>query len=283
MRIDAHHHVWDLSVRDQPWTAELPRLRRSFGLADLRPDLEAARIDRTVLVQTVPVAEETPEFLALAAGEGADVVAGVVGWVELDAPDVAERLAQLQAATGGDRLVGIRHLVQSEPDPRWLARADVRNGVAAVGAAGLVYDLLVRPTQLPAAVEIVHALPEVRFVLDHVAKPPIASGELEPWRTGLRRLAAAPNVAVKLSGMVTEADAERWTVADLRPYADVVLDAFGPARTMFGSDWPVCLLAADYAAVVAAAEELTGELSATERAAIFGATAATWYQLPGDD
>ena len=283
MRIDAHHHVWDLSVRDQPWTAELPRLRRSFGLADLRPDLEAARIDRTVLVQTVPVAEETPEFLALAAGEGADVIAGVVGWVELDAPDVAERLAQLQAATGGDRLVGIRHLVQSEPDPRWLARADVRNGVAAVGAAGLVYDLLVRPTQLAAAVEIVHALPEVRFVLDHVAKPPIASGELEPWRTGLRRLAAAPNVAVKLSGMVTEADAERWTVADLRPYADVVLDAFGPARTMFGSDWPVCLLAADYAAVVAAAEELTGELSATERAAIFGGTAATWYQLPGDD
>ena len=283
MRIDAHHHVWDLAVRDQPWTADLPPLRRSFALADLRPDLEEARIERTVLVQTVPVAEETPEFLALAAGDGADVVAGVVGWVELGAPDVAERLAQLQAATGGARLVGIRHLVQSEPDPRWLARADVRNGVAAVGAAGLAYDVLVRPVQLPAAVETVLALPEVRFVLDHVAKPPIATGELEPWRTDLRRLAAAPNVAVKLSGMVTEADAERWTVADLRPYADVVLDAFGPERTMFGSDWPVCLLAADYATVVAAAEELTADLTATERAAVFGGTAAEWYRLPDGD
>jgi len=283
MRIDAHHHVWDLAVRDQPWTADLPPLRRSFALADLRPDLEEARIERTVLVQTVPVAEETPEFLALAAGPGADVVAGVVGWVELTAPDVAERLTHLQAATGGDRLVGVRHLVQSEPDPRWLARPDVRRGVAAVGAAGLAYDVLVRPAQLPAAVEIVLALPEVRFVLDHVAKPPIATGELEPWRTDLRRLAAAPNVAVKLSGMVTEADAERWTVADLRPYADVVLDAFGPERTMFGSDWPVCLLAADYATVVAAAEELTADLTATERAAVFGGTAAEWYRLPDGD
>jgi len=280
MRIDAHHHVWDLGVRDQPWTAGLPTLRRSFGLAELRPDLAARGIDRTVLVQTLAVAEETPEFLALAAGEGADVVAGVVGWVELTARDVADRLARLREGPGGERLVGIRHLVPSEPDPRWFARPDVQRGVAAVGAAGLAYDVLVRPAQLPAAFETVHTQPDVRFVLDHVAKPPIATGELEPWRSDLRRLAAAPNVAVKLSGMVTEADVERWTVADLRPYADVVLDAFGPERTMFGSDWPVCLLAADYGTVMAAAEELTSHLTEPERAAVFGGTVAAWYQLP---
>ena len=280
MRIDAHHHLWDLAVRDQPWTAGLPLLRRSFTLTDLRPELAAAGIDRTVLVQTVPVAEETPEFLALAAGEGKDVIAGVVGWVDLTAPDVADRLAALRAGPGGDALVSIRHLVQSEPDPEWLGRPDVRRGLAAVEAAGLAYDLLVRHHQLPAAIEAVAALPELRFVLDHIAKPPIAAGELEPWRSDLRRLAAAPNVAVKLSGMVTEADVELWSVADLRPYSDVVLDAFGPQRTMFGSDWPVCLLAAGYVSVVVAAESLTSELSAAERDAVFGGTAANWYLLP---
>src|SRR3954465_5040021 len=143
MRIDAHHHLWDLAVRDQEWTAGLPVLRRSFGLDDLRPELAAAGVDRTVLVQTVPVAEETPEFLALAAGAGADVVAGVVGWVDLTAEDVAERLAGAQDAPGGARLVGIRRLVQTEPDPRWLTRPDVQRGLAAVGAAGLAYDVLV--------------------------------------------------------------------------------------------------------------------------------------------
>ena len=281
MRIDAHHHVWDLAVRDQEWTAELPLLHRTYLLAELRPDLLAAGIDRTVLVQTIAVAEETTEFLELAAGEGADVVAGVVGWVDLTAPDVADRLAALCEGPGGDRLVGIRHLLHSEPDPSWLNRPDVRRGLAAVGAAGLAYDLLMRPVHLPAAIDTVRALPDVRFALDHVAKPPIASGELEPWRSGVRRLADAPNVAVKLSGMVTEADPERWTVADLRPYADVVLEAFGPARTMFGSDWPVCLLAADYASVVAAAEQLTSALTPAERVAIFGETATAWYRLPG--
>ena len=279
MRIDAHHHVWDLAVRDQDWTAGLPVLHRTYDLDELRPELAAAEVDRTVLVQTVAVAEETPEFLALAGGRGADVVAGVVGWVDLTAAGVADRLAELRAGPGGQRLVAIRHLVQSEPDPRWLCRPDVRRGFDALAAAGLAYDLLVHPSQLPAAVETVQALPGLRFVLDHIAKPPIASGELEPWRTDVRRLAAAPNVAVKLSGMITEADPQQWTVADLRPYAEVVLDAFGADRTMFGSDWPVCLLAGTYAQVVAAATELVDQLSAGERDAVFGGTAAAWYRL----
>lgn len=277
MRIDAHHHVWDLGVRDQPWTAGLPPLRRSFDLDELRPALDAHAIDATVLVQTITVPEETPELLALAAAD--PVVAGVVGWVELTAPDVAERIAELRALPGGQRLVGLRHQVQDEPNAQWLCRADVRRGLAAVAGAGLAYDLLVRPHQLPAAIDAVRALPRLRFVLDHAGKPGIARGMYEPWRTDIRALAALPNAAVKLSGLVTEADHHAWTVEQLRPYADVLLDAFGPARVMFGSDWPVCLLAATYGQVIAAAAELAGGLSSAEQAQVFGGTAATWYRL----
>jgi L-fuconolactonase len=278
-RIDAHHHVWDLAVRDQPWMVgdALAPLRRSFGYADLAGALAEHGIDGTVVVQTVGAPEETPELLALAAGPTA--VAGVVGWVDLTAPDVGNRLAALRAAPGGERLVGIRHQVQDEPDPEWLCRADVRRGLRAVAAAGLPYDLLTLPGQLPAAEATARALPEARFVVDHLSKPPIAAGALEPWATRIRALAAHPNVSCKLSGMVTEADWSAWTVDGLRRYADVVLDAFGPARVMFGSDWPVCTLAATYAEVVAAAQALTAQLSEDERAAVFGGTAAAVYGL----
>lgn len=278
MRIDAHQHVWDLAVRDQPWTADLPVLRRSFGLDDLRPALDAHGIDATVVVQTVCVPGETPELLALAARDGR--VAGVVGWVDLTASDVADHLAALRGGPGGEALVGVRHQVQEEPDPRWLCRADVRRGLEAVAAAGLAYDLVVVPAQLDAVAETVRAVPALRFVLDHAGKPPVASGALEPWAGAVRTVAAAPNVAVKLSGLVTEADHERWTVDDLRPFADVVLDAFGPARTMFGSDWPVCLLAGGYDAVWEAASALTDRLAPGERDDVLGGTAARWYRLP---
>ncbi len=278
MRIDAHHHVWDLSVRDQPWTADLPGLHRSFDLAELRPSVLAHGVDATVVVQTITVADETPELLALAARE--PLVAGVVGWVDLTAPDVADRLAALRSRPGGHRLVGIRHQVQGEPDPRWLCRDDVRRGLAAVAAAGLAYDLLVVPPQLPAAIETVAALPELTFVLDHAGKPAIASGGgLASWRSDIRALAALPNVAVKLSGLITEADHATWTVDQLRPYARTLLDAFGADRVMFGSDWPVCLLAGSYDDVIAAAEVLTGGLDAREQAAVFGRTAARWYRI----
>jgi L-fuconolactonase len=276
-RVDAHHHVWDLAVRDQPWTADLPPLRRTFGLDTLQPELAANGIDGTVLVQTVTVAEETPEMLALAAAH--PTVLGVVGWVDLTAPDVATNLAALRDRPGGDRLVGIRHQVQEEPDPRWLCRPDVRRGLAAVSDAGLGYDLLVKPPQLPAAVETVAALPSLRFVLDHAGKPRIRDRELEPWHTEIRELARNDNVTAKLSGLVTEADQAAWRIDDLRPYTDALLDAFGPERVMFGSDWPVCLLAASYGAVVDAAEQLTAQLSAAERDAVFGATAMRSYRL----
>lgn len=267
-RVDAHHHLWDLSVRDQPWISD-DRLRRSFTAADLAA---VAHVDATVVVQTVTVAGETPELLAI----DDPLIAGVVGWVDLTAPDVGEQLAALRS----DRLVGIRHQVQSEPDPRWLCRPEVRAGLDAVSRERLVYDLLTIPEQLPAAIETVRALPDLQFVVDHLSKPPIASGEIEPWASRIRELAAHANVACKLSGMVTEADWAAWTVDDLRPYADTVLDAFGPDRVMFGSDWPVCLLAASYAAVTDAAEALTVGLSGAEREQIFGGTARRVYTLP---
>jgi len=187
---------------------------------------------------------------------------------------VADALAGLER----EWLVGIRHQVQGEPDPRWLCRADVRAGLRAVADAGLVYDLLTLPPQLPAAIETVRALDDLVFVVDHLSKPPIASGELEPWATHMRTLAAHENVVCKLSGLVTEADWGTWTVDDLRPYADIVLEAFGPDRVMFGSDWPVCTLAASYAEVVAAAEALVGP---SEREQIFGETARRTYTLTG--
>ena len=265
MRIDAHHHVWELNRRPQEWLDEpgMEAIRRDFTLRDF----PGTGIDRTILVQVLADAAETGEFLAAAAAS--DLVAGVVGWMDLTC-------GALPGSPGP--LVGIRHLVQGEPDPDWLNRPDVRRGLRAVADAGLAYDLLTLPHQLPAAIETVRALPDLTFVLDHLAKPPIASGELEPWATDLRRLAAEPNAYCKLSGLVTEAGAG-WTVADLRPYADVALEAFGPARMMFGSDWPVCLLAAAYAEVVAAAEELTAGLTPAERSDIFGGTAVRAYRL----
>lgn len=278
--IDAHHHLWDLDVRDQDWITgpAMAPLRRNFGLADLRPEAEAAQVTATVLVQTVTVPEETPELLALAAAD--DLVGAVVGWVDLTAASVADDLAALLARPDGGWLRGVRHQVQGEPDPDWLTRPDVLRGLRAVAAAGLVYELLTLPHQLPAAEQAVAAVPELAFVLDHCSKPPIAAGELHPWADDVVKLAAHPNVTCKLSGLVTEADWTGWTIGDLAPYADVVLAAFGPERVMFGSDWPVCLLAAPYSRWLAAARELTGRLTPAERDAVFTRTASRVYRIP---
>ncbi|MGW2385867.1 amidohydrolase family protein [Streptomyces sp. NPDC001658] len=274
MTVDAHHHVWDLSVRDQDWIGPDSPIRRDFTVADLAPEARAAGVDRTVLVQTITVPEETPEFLALAAAHA--LIAGVVGWTDLTRPDIADELARLRELPGGRYLKGIRHQVQGEPDPDWLLRPDVRRGLAAVAEAGLVYDLVVLPHQLRACAKAAAALPQLTFVLDHLGKPPIASGALEPWAADVRALAAHPNTVCKLSGMVTEADPASWTVDDLRPYADAVLDAFGPARLMFGSDWPVCTLAAGYGEVLDAARQL---VPAREHRQVFEDTAVRVYDL----
>ncbi|MEV0204741.1 amidohydrolase family protein [Streptomyces sp. NPDC050788] len=277
MTVDAHHHVWDLSVRDQDWIDEGSPLRRDFAVTDLAPEARAAGVDRTVLVQTVTVAEETPEFLQLAAAH--ELIAGVVGWTDLTRPDVADELARLRELPGGQYLKGIRHQVQGEPDPGWLLRPDVLRGLAAVAEAGLVYDLIVLAHQLPACAKAAAALPQLTFILDHLGKPPIASGAREPWASDLRALAALPNTSAKLSGLVTEADPASWSVDDLRPYAETALEAFGPDRLMFGSDWPVCTDRATYGEVLSAARELTAGLSPAEHTLLFETTATRVYDL----
>jgi L-fuconolactonase len=276
--IDAHHHVWDLSVRDQDWITgpEMAPINRTFTLDDLRPSAMAAGVDATVLVQTVTVAGETPEMLALAAAD--PLVAGVVGWTDLTSPSVAAELARLAGEPGGGYLVGIRHQVQSEPDPGWLRRPDVIRGLRAVAAAGLCYDLVVLPHQIPAASHAAAAVPELTLVLDHAGKPGIGTGELAAWAAAVRDLAALPNTTCKLSGLVTQAPPGAGS-AGFAPVADVVLSAFGAGRVMFGSDWPVCLLASDYDGVMALARSLVAGLSEAERAAVFGATAERVYRM----
>jgi L-fuconolactonase len=277
--VDAHHHLWDLDVRDQDWItgAALVPLRRNFLLGEYRPLAGANGVTASVVVQTVTVPGETPELLALAASS--DLIAGVVGWTDLTAPDIADHIAALTERPDGGRLVGLRHQVQSEPDPDWLTRPDVLRGLTAVARAGLVYDLVITAGQLGASARAAAAVPDLIFVLDHLGKPPIAAGRTEPWTRDLRGLAALPNTSAKLSGLVTEADWRRWQVADLRPYAEVALDAFGPARMMFGSDWPVCTLAASYPDVLAAARDLSAGLSPAEREAVFAGTATSVYGL----
>ncbi len=265
--IDAHVHLWDGPL---DWmTGETAVLRRPFGLDELRPSLAAHSVDGVVLVQTHSSLAETKRFLALADAD--DLVAGVVGWVDLTARDVASALAELRESP---HLVGIRHQAHDEPDPAWLLRDDVLRGLAAVRDAGLAYDLLVRPRELPAALEVARRLPGLRLVIDHAAKPPVASGELEPWRTLMAPFAGLEHVSCKVSGLVTEADRERWTPDDLVPYVTHLVEWFGRERLLFGSDWPVCLLAASYDEVVAACEQTLGDL------ALLTATATQVYRLP---
>jgi L-fucono-1,5-lactonase len=276
--VDAHHHFWDPATADYPWlTDELAVIRRRFTPDDLAPELAQAGIHATVLVQTRSSVEETAAFLALAAAT--PFIRGVVGWVDLTDPAVGAALDALRAGPGGERLVGIRHQAHDERDAAWLVREDVIGGIRAVGAAGLAYDLLVRPRELPAALQLARDLPKVRFVIDHLAKPPIATGELEPWRTRMRPFAELDNVACKLSGLVTEATWSTWTTADLQPFVDAAIGVFGPDRLLFGSDWPVCLLAASYDQVVDAALTTLSSLDVTEQAAVMGGNASRIYGL----
>jgi L-fuconolactonase len=278
--VDAHHHVWDPATRRHAWLDGFPALNRAFGLDGFERASEPEGVTASVLVQVLASTEETEEFLALAAGPGP--VAGVVGWTDLASPAVADEIARLRELPGGDMLAGIRHLVQDEPDPGWLRRPEVRRGIRAAGAAGLAYDLLVRPHQLPAALAVTGELADVRFVLDHGAKPPIAPGTMEPWASQIGELAARPNVSCKLSGLVTEAG-PAWRPAQVVPYIDRLADAFGPGRLMFGSDWPVCTLAASYTEVAALARDaLAARLGPAELDAVFRANAISTYRLDGE-
>jgi len=278
LSVDAHDHFWDPSTRDYPWmTEELDAIRQRFGPEDLAPLVERAGIERTILVQTTSSLDETREFLATASAT--PFIGGVVGWVDLTDAAIGETIAELTTGEGGSQLVGIRHQVHDEPDPAWLLRPDVNRGIAAVGAAGLVYDLLVRPRELPAALAMVRAHPDVAFVIDHLAKPSIRLGELEPWLGLLCPFGELEHVACKVSGLVTEADWQGWRLADLQPFVDAAIEIFGPDRLMFGSDWPVCLLAATYVGVLEAARSTTASLSPGERDQLFGETARHVYGL----
>ncbi|WP_243791330.1 amidohydrolase [Saccharopolyspora gloriosae] len=278
MTVDAHHHLWDIDVRDQPWITgpEMEPLRRDFRPTDLAQAVRGTSVDTTVLVQTVADPEETPEMLVLA--DSVNCIGAVVGWVDLTARGVREQLGALLSHPAGRWLKGIRHPVEFEADPEWLSRPDVLRGLAAVEDAGLVFDLLVRPEQLPAAIKAVGEFPQLTFVLDHCGKPPVG-GDLRRWESLVRRLAEHPNVLCKLSGLVTEAAERPPDAATLRPCVEMVLDAFGPSRLMFGSDWPVCELAAPYREVLRLASELVGGLSQRERMAIFDGTARQAYEL----
>jgi L-fuconolactonase len=286
--IDAHQHFWDLTEHAQPWLASHPALApllRNFTLADLAPLAAAGGITATVVVQTVAEPWETPELLTLAAGPG--LVAGVAGWADLTAPDIADVLARLRELPGGDRLAGIRHPVLAEPDPGWLARPDVLRGLAALAAAGLAYDVVGEPRHLPAAVTAARQVPGLRFVLDHLGNPGMAPGTSpeadEPWASAVTDFAALPNTTAKLSGILgvpPPPGAAPGSLAHLRPYYDFGLHAFGPNRLMFGSDWPPCTLDASYSQVIATARALTSDLSRTEQDAIFRGTARRTYRLP---
>jgi L-fuconolactonase len=287
--VDAHHHVWDIAARPQPFldsAAVLAPLRRSFLLPELIPQAAAAGVAATVVVQTVSEPGETPELLSLAAS--GQLVAGVVGWTDLAAPAVADCLHELAALPGGQHLAGIRHPLLTEPDPGWLDRADVRRGLLALAAAGLSFDLVLRPDQLPAAVRAAATVPELQFVLDHLGNVDVRPRPDPAWAAAFVALSRLPNTVCKLSGIFsvpapasdpgarTDPDG---SVTHLRQYLDLALDAFGPDRLMFGSDWPVCTLGASYTAVVSAALALTSELSDNERAAIFNGTAQAVYRI----
>jgi L-fuconolactonase len=274
MIIDTHQHLW---TADYAWLAEesLAAIRRDYTVADLRANLRAAGVDHTVLVEAGRCDDaETSEFLALAAAT--PEIAGVTGWASLTDPGLADTIARHRAGPGGQLLVGIRDQVQAYPDDH-LDRPDVRAGLATVAAAGLVNELVVRVTQLPSVARAAAALPESTFVLDHLGKPRVAAGAagLREWRDLIAPVAALPNVVAKVSGLVAEADWAAWTVADLRPFVLAAVELFGTGALMFGSDWPVCEVAATYTQVKDAVVEVLGGTPAD----LFAGTAIRTYRL----
>jgi L-fuconolactonase len=273
MIVDAHQHFWRYEPREYGWIDDrMEPLRRDFMPADLVPHLEQAGVDVTIAVQTRQTIEETAWLLQLASAH--PFIAGVVGWVDLRADDVAARVGSL-----GDqpRLAGIRHVVQSEPDDRFLLDPAFGRGIAALGQAGLPYDILIYPRHLPVAAEFVGRFPSQAFVLDHLAKPEIRKGAIDEWARDLRRIAAAPNVWCKLSGLVTEADWRAWTPEQIDPYLDVAFECFGAGRLIAGSDWPVCTLASDYSRTMAVVRDYLAPFTSTERAAVLGGNASEVY------
>ena len=273
-RIDAHQHFWRYSPQTHAWIDDsMPTIKRDFLPPALKPLLDVSGFDGCVAVQAEQSIAETEWLLQLA--DEHPFIRGVVGWVDLCAPDAVEQLRRVAAHP---RLRGIRHIVQDEPDG-FMLRPEFQRGTAALAGFGLTYDILIYERQLPEALELVRRFPEQRFVMDHMAKPSIRDGSIDAWRAGITAIAACPNVYCKLSGMVTEADWQRWRPADFAPYIETVLETFGPRRVMIGSDWPVCLLAGDYRGVISIVTGAIGALPAGDREAVMGGAAAEFYGL----
>lgn len=275
MRIDSHQHFWELDVLPYPWMPPAPNpLRRNYLPPDLKPHLDGARFDGCVTVQAAQVDAEAEWMLGLA--DKYPFIKGVVAWVNLKDPNVGKRLDQLQKHS---RFKGIRHLIHDEPDVKWALQPDVIRGLKELERRDIPYDLLLRPPHLPIVKPLVDALPKLRMVIDHIAKPLIKDKVMEPWAKQMEEISKIPQIYVKLSGMITEADQKNWKASDLGPYVHHVYQLWGPDRCMFGSDWPVCRLAGEWKQVLAAFTQSLGPLQQDVREKILGETATKFYRL----
>ena len=280
MRIDSHHHLWDLSIRPQEWMVGegMEPVKRNFDVSDLRAAISGTGIERTVLVHATTTHDETYELLALADVD--PTIIGVVGWLKIDSPNAIAECEKYLQARGARYLKGIRDVAQDLPDSNYLAKPQSIATVKELGKMGLTYDILTKTPELRAAIELVKACPEVQFVLDHISKPYIAKEEIEPWKSLITELSAFENVSCKISGMVTEAKWNAWITEDFAPYVDHIVESFTPRRLMFGSDWPVALLATSkYSDVVRLAEDLTRQFSDSENALFWAENAKSAYKI----
>lgn len=274
MHIDAHQHFWTYDQREYGWIDEsMATIRGDFLPDELKPQLERNAFQGTVLVQVRQTLEETRWLLKLA--EDNSFIFGVVGWADLCSPELR---AHLESFKGKSKLVGVRHIVQAEPDD-FLLQPNFLRGISLLEEFDLAYDILIYPKHLPVAAEFVGRFPRQRFVVDHLAKPPIKSGAVDSWARGIRELASFPNVYAKVSGLVTEADWQAWKPEDIQPYLDVAFECFGPSRLMIGSDWPVCTLAASYERTMNLVKDYLSKYAAAEREAVLGGNAANLWRL----
>ena len=279
MIIDAHHHLWKYNTRDYGWMDDsMAVLKHDYLPEDLALELQNSGINGTVVVQARQNLEETRWLLELA--DENSFIKGVVGWLDLRSPDLEQQLIKFAAHP---KLVGVRHVIHDEADDDFMLRSEFRQGIALLEAYELSYDLLLFPNHLEGAVKLLEEFPRQRFVLDHLGKPLIKAGILEPWKSDLARLAAKPNVWCKLSGMVTEADHELWQYEDLLPYMEVVMNAFGPERILLGSDWPVCRLAGEYSEVLNVVHEFIKSLKNSDQEKILYQNAIDCYKLKMDN
>jgi len=279
MKIDSPNNIWDLSVTPQDWIdrESMAAIYQNFSTSDLRKEIVGTGIEKTVLVQTVTNYDETPLLLALA--EKDDLVAGVVGWLDIDSKDAISHLERYLTLPGASYLKSIRDIAQDHPDSNYLARPQAIATVKELSKFGIAYDLLTKTPELPGAIEMVRQAPETNFIMDHISKPYIAQGTMEPWNNLIKELASFENVVCKVSGLVTEAKWHDWKSEDFKPYFEILVESFGVDRLMFGSDWPVCTLSGSYEEVVNLAQELTKDFSQSEQKKFWGDVAVSAYKL----